>query len=385
MSEPPDETRSGDPVDPGETKPYRSPSQPRPQEPPQVAYAGQPFAPAPAVATIPRDRLAVHLTWEGILLVLTAVVVGGALASTQQAHLDDILRPVGYSGLIAAGLALSLRTSTPNLAVGSIAMATGVVGAHFVATAGWSLWPAMAAAAGIALAAGLITGVIVAALSVPSWAATLALALLAQAAAVGISSGQPIVYNSTTSYSSALWLVVFAVVSIGGGALWLAPPVRTALSATRSAGDPGRWGGLTAGLGAVAGLAGSSLLAGLGGVALVIYLRVGDPSTGGINLTLIALAAVLAGGVSVFGRRAGIFGTVLGVVLAQTLLFLVTVHALPPEWVYVPIAGLIVLGLCVSRAVEGITDVLNLRRAPGSGIVPCTGFATSGSVAPPGG
>jgi len=265
---------------------------------------------------------------------------------------------------------LSLRTGTPNLAVGSIASATGVLGAHLAAH-GWSLWAAMAAAVAIAAAVGLMTGLVAAGLSVPAWAVTLAVALLVQAAALGISNGQPVVLHVNGSYPAVPWLAGFAVISVGGAALWLVPGVRTALSATRNTGEPGRWAGLPAGLGAVAGLTGSSILAGVGGVSLATYLQVGDPSSGGINLTLVALAAVLIGGVSVFGRRAGLLGTVLGVIIAQGILFLMNVHAVSPSWLYVPIGGLVVLGLCVSRALESITDALNQRRTLGT--VPPTG------------
>ena len=62
-------------------------------------------------------------------------------------------------------------------------------------------------------------------------------------------------------------------------------------------------GGLPAGLGAVVGLTGSSLLAGLGGVALTAYDGAANPTADGVGLTVTALAAVLIGGVSVFGRR----------------------------------------------------------------------------------
>jgi hypothetical protein len=65
-----------------------------------------------------------------------------------------------------------------------------------------------------------------------------------------------------------------------------------------------RGGGLRPGLGAVAGLAGSSLLAGLGGVAQLMRLKISQPASAQL-LTTMALAAVLLGGVSVFGRRAG--------------------------------------------------------------------------------
>ncbi len=381
MGEPPDETRSGEPLDQGEMTARWSPAGPGAPGT-QFAPAGSPWA-APVTSPPVRDRLAVHLTWEGVLLVLTAVLLGVALASTPEARLADIVSPAGYLGLVAAGLALSLRTGTPNLAVGSIATATGVIGAHLAATDGWSLWTAMTAAVALALATGLVTGLIVAALSVPAWAVTLGLTLLVQAAALKIANGQLVVFHASGSYSATPWLVLFALVSIAGGALWLVPGVRTALSATRNSEDPGQWAGLPAGLGAVAGLTGSSLLAGLGGVSLALYLGVGDPVSGGINLTLVAFAAVLVGGVSVFGRRAGVFGTVLGVIVAESLLFIMNTHDLSSFWLYVPIGGLAVLGLCVSRALEGITDALN-RQRPAARFAPA-GFVGPGPAAPPGG
>jgi ribose/xylose/arabinose/galactoside ABC-type transport system permease subunit len=120
------------------------------------------------------ERIAVHLIWEGVLLVLAAALVGATLASTPEAHFADLIRPAGFLGLIAAGLALSLRTGTPNLAVGSIATVTGVIGAHLASADGWSLWAAMTAAVALAAATGLAAGLIVGALSVPAWAVTLA-------------------------------------------------------------------------------------------------------------------------------------------------------------------------------------------------------------------
>jgi ribose/xylose/arabinose/galactoside ABC-type transport system permease subunit len=221
----------------------------------------------------------------------------------------------------------------------------------------------MTVAVAVAAATGLLTGLVVAVLSVPAWAATLALALLVQAAALGISGAQIVVLHVTGAYPTVQWLAAFAVVSVGGGALWLVPGVRTTLSATRSAGEPGRWAGVPAGLGAVAGLTGSSLLAGAGGASMAIYLQVGDPGSGGINLTLIALGAVLIGGVSVFGRRGGVIGTVLGVVIVQTMLFVTEVHGISPYWLDASFGGLAVLGLGVSRALESITDALNRRPA----------------------
>ena len=328
-----------------------------------------------------RDLLAVNLVWEGILLVITVGLVVATLASAPVVHLDGIISPIGASGLVAAGLALSLRTGTPNLAVGSIAGLAGVVFAHLATDDRWSWWAATIAMVAICAVIGLVTGLIVAGLSVPAWAVTIAATIVLQSAALGISNtGVPL--RLTGPYPTALWVTVFAVISIGGGALWLVPALRTALSATRGAGEPGRWAGLPAGLGAVVGLTGSSALAGVGGVSLAMYYGVGDPENGGISLTLIALAAVLVGGVSIFGRRAGIFGTALGILLVQTVLFLLNLHAVSPYWVEVPIGGLIVVGLGVSRAIESISDAIRPR--VNSGPVPPAGLGVAGPVRPSG-
>src|SRR6185437_13562117 len=317
--------------------------------------------PRPPTAPATRDGLFVNLVWEGILLVVTVVLVGATLASTPGTHLDLIISPVGYSGLIAAGLALSLRTGTPNLAVGSIAAAAGAIGAQLTSADHWAQSVAMLAAVAMSAVFGLITGLVVAALSVPAWAATLVATLLLQSVTLGISGSVPAALHITGNYPTTLWVTMAVVVSLGGAAVWLIPSVRTALSTARSLGEPGRWAGLSGGLGAVVGLTGSSLLAGAGGVAVAYYDGFGYPAAGGVNLTLISLAAVLVGGVSVFGRRAGVAGTLLAVILVQTVLAYLEVQGTSANWIDVPVFAIAVLGLGVSRATESITDALGQR------------------------
>jgi ribose/xylose/arabinose/galactoside ABC-type transport system permease subunit len=326
-----------------------------------------------------QDHPFVSLIWDGVLLIITVALVGAALATTHQAHLADMIRPIGYLGLIATGFALSLRTGAPNLAVGAIAGTTGVIGAHLAAE-GSSLWVAMAEAVAIATGAGLIAGVVVAALSVPAWAATLALAALAESAAFGIPGDQVIPLHVGGTYPAGQWIAAFVAVSVAGGMLWLVPGVRSTLSKTRSAGEPGRWAGLGPGLGVVVGLAGSSLLAGAGGVSMATFEQAAQPSNA-LNLTLIAFAATAVGGVSVYGRRAGVLGTVLGVVIVQTVVFLMALHAISASWFNFAIGGLIVLGLVVNRVLESATESLNRRRAPG---VAPPGFGIPGPGMQPG-
>jgi ribose/xylose/arabinose/galactoside ABC-type transport system permease subunit len=383
VSEPSDETRPVEPAHSGEATPPGGAAQPPAPGPAQyrpLSALGKAAGPAGQ-----QDRVAVHLVWEGFLLLVAASLVGVALSSTHRVHFANVIDPVGYLGFIAAGLALSLRTGTPNLAVGAIATATGVLGAHLVTADGWSLWAGMTVAVVIATIVGLVTGLIVAGFSVPAWAATLGVAIIVQGWAFAFTHDQVAVLKTHGSYSypDVPYLVIFVLVSVGGGVLWLVPAVRTTLSATRNAGEPGRWGGLRPGIGALAGLTGSSLLAGVGGVSMVVFLLAADPSTGGTYLTIFALAAVLIGGVSAFGRRAGIAGTVLGTVIVEAIVFLTEVHGLAFYWPEVIAGVLILFGLGVTRGVESITDALNQLGSPGAG--PAGGYAVPGPVPGPGG
>ena len=193
---------------------------------------------------------------------------------------------------------------------------------------------------------------------------TLGVAFLLQSASLGIAGPAGETLRHPPTYSTTLWFVAFVVVSAGGGVLWLSPAVRTMFSASRSASEPGQWAGLPAGLGAVAGLTGSSLLAGLGGVAFALFQDFAEPTSDGVGLTVVALAAVLVGGVSIFGRRAGVAGTILGVIVAESLNFILLANGFSSSWYYVPFGLMIVFGLGVSRALESITDFFSRRRAP---------------------
>ena len=357
------------PGHPGPPSPYPPGPWPAPQGPPGLAGPPAPLGlPAPgmppAAATAPaeRDRLAVHLIWEAVLAVIAIVLVVATLAMTPHQNLTVVFGQAGYLGLAATGLAFSMRTASPNLAVGSIVGFTGVVSASLATQHGWSKPVAMITAVLLATVIGLVLGLLVAVLSVPAWAATFGAAALIQAITLKLTSqGMVINLSGGGRYPTALWFALFAIVSIGGGALWLIPALRSRLSGGRGSGDPGRWGGLRSGLGTVAGLTVSSFLAGLSGVALLMRLQSANVANG-TNVTVLAFAAVLLGGVSVFGRRAGVFGTLLGVVIVAIIGTLIAYNGVS-FWVTSLITGLIVLvGLGVSRGLESISTVLNRPR-----------------------
>jgi hypothetical protein len=107
------------------------------------------------------------------------------------------------------------------------------------------------------------------------------------------------------------------VLSLGGAVVLALPTVRQALGMTRVAADGPRFdaGRL---VGAMVGLGGSSMLAGLAGVLYVRWVGVADSGVAS-NLLLPALGAALLGGVSVYGSRGGFAGVILAVGLVVAL------------------------------------------------------------------
>ncbi|HEY0639203.1 MAG TPA: hypothetical protein VGD67_16250, partial [Pseudonocardiaceae bacterium] len=102
-----------------------------------------------------------------------------------------------------------------------------------------------------------------------------------------------------------------------------------------------------------AGLVGSSVLAAAGGLLTVQFLGFAQPAPGLLGQdTLTALAAVTIGGVSLFGRRGGVLGTVLGVLVVLLTQRLILLHGAETGVTLVVLGGMLVAGLVVTRLME---------------------------------
>lgn len=316
------------------------------------------LAPPATASPAPRPRrvagLVAHLGWEAALLLFTVLAAVLLLVRSDGRGLGlSFWLNFAATGLLASGFALSLRTATPNLAVGSLAMLSGLLYADLRSED----WPGFVAAA-LAVAAvtvlGLILGVVTGLTSAPSWAVSLAGVAAVQAIAFGLYGAQGALTHAgrPETWEGIVWSVVFVVGSLAGGALFLVAPVRRFLSANRTSGDPARWRPARF-VGGLVGFGGSSLLAGLAGVVLTGYLGAAFP-TGDVYRTLTAVAIVLLAGVSVFGRRGGVTGTV----FATALLLLVILNVQlggAASWVSSLILALAVLfGVFVSWGLEKV-------------------------------
>lgn len=301
----------------------------------------------------PRDGgLLLHVGWEALLF-LGVLVAGAGILLTEPGLFvaGPIWGTIAYTGLLATGLALSLRAGVPNLAVGQICALSAVVVAA-AAEAGWPLPLGAVVALAVGLVVGCLLGLVAGLTSVPAWAASLGVSGGLSAALLAI-FGREMYSLNGPGWGVGFHVVgvlLFLLVSIGGGACWQIPALREALSANRAPTDPAPWRPRKLS-GALVGMVGSSVLAALAGVFLVFVLRfstAGDWS----HLLLVALAAVLLGGVNARGRRGGIAGTTLATVLLVLLGYLFAIHGFPAAVSDISYAVAILLGLVVGWLLE---------------------------------
>nr|MDT0662659.1 ABC transporter permease [Micromonospora sp. DSM 115978] len=299
-----------------------------------------------------RDRLAVHVVLEVVLLLATAglaYLLYQENADAVRAGQLDILLVSGTAlGLLALAAGVTLRAGAPNLAIGPVAIASAL---HFAENGDLGVVTAMVPAAVAVVGAGLVLGLLVVVFHVPGWAASLGAGLAAvvfiqlRTAPVDVQGG----YDPTPH---ALYLFGgFAALAFLGGLFGSIKTVRRAVGRFRPTGDPARRRGGTAATITAASVVASMLLAMVAGVLLAAGgSGTVTPSTG-FEWSGLAIGAALVGGTSAYGRRGGIFGTLLAVVALTLFLRFDDERGLD-----IALAGVaavtLAIGLLVTRLVE---------------------------------
>lgn len=353
-------------ADTGRTPGYRTGDYPvanYPEEPDQttVAATPQPVGAAtlddvfdnPEHGEPGMDRMSVHVIWEVVLLLGCVGVFilfrQSQPAGVSGAALKDLLLYAASLGFVTMGMALSLRAGVVNLAVGPIAAGSAL---FFAGHSDRNLLATIGVCALLAAAVGVAIAVLAVGFHVPAWAASLAGAF---GVVVWIQRHSSAVDNVATyqpAHDAYYWFGAFAALSLLGGLLGLVRPIRRGVGRFRPVGDPAARRGGSAGLTAFLVLIASSALAAVGGALVALGAGSVTP-TDGLVTTGFALGAALVGGTSAFGRRGGVFGTLLAVTLLVLLIRYGEADNLRIAQ-YTWAAGAIALGLVVTRLVEAL-------------------------------
>jgi len=318
--------------------------------------------PATHRRAVSRDRVWVHAVWE----VLLAAAVVGAVLAVRHENVDafsgdglrDLLVLLASAILLGSAFALSLRAAVPNLAVGAIAVVAGVLTAWLRDQHGYELPLAALITLGAAIALGIGMAIVVVGFRLPAWAVSLGAALGLYAAVLSMSAARSVLLEGGPDLRRWAWPLAIGagLLSLIGGALGLMPRTRAMIGRYRPTADAAVGRGGRAATTAAAALVGSCLLAAAAGLIIALRLRAVVPDDG-LGLLAQAAAAALLGGTSAYGRRGGLFGTVLAAGFLQlAALWLGLVEAQP--WTRPALlGGAILLGLLVGRLVEAAGSV----------------------------
>lgn len=268
-----------------------------------------------------RDRIAVHVVWE-VLLLIGLAVAGWRLwredpDALRGAGLKSLLVDVAGLGMLVLAAGLSLRAAAVNLAIGPVAVAAAL---HFAEQGDQGVREGLLPALLVAALGGLALGLAVVVLHVPGWAAS-----LAGAAGVIVyierRTTPVVVQGGYDPRQTAIYLFLgFAAVGVLGGLLGAIKPVRRLVGRYRPVADPARRRGAVAAMVTALALLVSTVLAVLGGV-LIAANGPGPVVPGtGLDWTVLAVGTVMLAGTSAYGRRGGFFGALFAVGLVEVIL-----------------------------------------------------------------
>jgi ribose/xylose/arabinose/galactoside ABC-type transport system permease subunit len=282
------------------------------------------------LSSVPVTRFDRRIILQRFGLLFSFLLLGLALSLLsnrflQPANLVNILRQASINGIIAVGMTLVILTGGIDLSVGSVLALSAVISADLLKKgAGTPL--ALLAALALGLALGVFNGLIIARGKIPPFIATLGMLTVARGLTLMYTQGQPV-----TGLSESFRF-------IGAGSIGPIPmPIVVAgltfllgyvlLTRTRFGeyiyllGDnpsAARLVGVPTDRMTVLVYALSGLCAALAGLVLIARLDSAQPVIGQ-GYEFDAIAAVVVGGTSFSGGEGTLGGTLLGVLLIETL------------------------------------------------------------------
>ncbi|MFD8496603.1 ABC transporter permease [Amycolatopsis sp. NPDC059657] len=301
----------------------------------------------------------------GVGLVLVLVVAGTAVANprfVQPQSLRDLLLNASIIALLTVGQTIVVVTRNVDLSVGSVLGLSAFITASVVAAhPGIPAAGALLLGVALGLVCGIVNGLVVSLGRVPSLVVTLGTLYVFRGLDFALAHGTQV--NAADLPQSLLglgsgrvlgvpYLVLITVVVVVAAALYLRSyrsgrelyAIGSHPEAAMLAGIPVRRRVFAAFAvsGAVAGLAGGLWMARYGTV----------DAAAGTGLELQVVAAVVVGGVAIFGGSGSVLGAALGALLLSTITSCLIVLGVPAFWQQAITGALLLAAITVDRIVS---------------------------------
>lgn len=312
----------------------------------------------PTAAAAPWWRNPAFWTRWGVVVAL-AVLLGlfGALEPVflSSGNLTSLLVASSLLVVLALGQAAVISTAGIDLSQGSIVgLASVVIGVAAEAGVPLPLAGIVGVLAGTL--AGLVNGLLVAKGRITDFIATLGMLSMAFGAALVLSDGRPVqlvdaflLELATGGIGPIRWLVLIAaVVAVVAHLLLFHRPAGTHMLATGGNSEAARAMGVSVDRVKLGVYTISGLAAGLAGLMLTARVGAAEP-TMQTNLLLNSVAAVVLGGIPLFGGRATVVGPVAGAVFLMALTNGLTTVGVDQFYQQIAVGAVVVISALLMR------------------------------------
>jgi rhamnose transport system permease protein len=315
----------------------------------------------------------------GIVLALAALVIFTAAGNPRflsgQSIRDNLLN-TAILAVMAAGEAVVVITRNIDLSVGSVLGLSAFTVATLMSDhRGLPMIVAIVVGLGVGAACGLLNGVLVRYGRVPALVVTLGTLYGYQGVTYSWAGGSQVNADelpphflnfATGGVLGVPWLVLIAVIVVGGVSLAMRNyRVGRELYAMGSSPQAAELAGIRVARNTLGAFLLSGALAGLAGVLFAARFGTVDASAGtGYELNVVA--AVVVGGVAVFGGSGTVWGAGLGALLLTVIGSALAVLSINQFWQQAIVGGLIVLAIGADRLVA-VRIARSLRRKDAHG------------------
>ena len=300
----------------------------------------------------------------GIILALVLLVGYTAISNPRflsAQSIRDILLNTAILAVMAAGQAVVVITRNIDLSVGSVlGLSAFTVATVMSDNPGLPMVVAILVGLAVGGAAGLLNGVLVRYGRVPALVVTLGTLYMFRGITYSWAGGQQVNADElprhflTFANDSILgipWLVLIALVVVGGVSLVMRNyRAGRELYAMGSSPQAAELAGIKVARNLLGAFILSGALAGLAGVLFAARFGTVDAAAG-TGLELNVVAAVVVGGVAVFGGSGTVWGAGLGALLLTVIGSSLTVLDINQFWQQAIVGALIILAICADRLV----------------------------------
>ena len=315
---------------------------------------------------------------SGIIVVLALFVLITALIQPRfvsSSNIQFILINTSVYALVALGETLVIISRNVDLSVQSVlALSAYLSASMFGHVHGIPIPVVFLVGLAIGLACGMANGLMVSLGRVPSLVVTLATLYIIQGIDILVVGGNEVVASSLPAGFVAIpnvtvfgipWLAIAIAAVIGIGAYYLRS-FRSGreLYAIGSNPDGARLAGVPVGRRVFTAFTLCGGIAGVAGVLWASQYQTINTSAGGNNFSLIVIAAVVVGGVAIFGGSGSAVGAAIGALLLETISSALNVLGISDFWDQAIAGFLLLVAITLDRLISlRLAAALRTRRA----------------------